>query len=196
MRASRISVAAAILTSFFLLALRESRYAGTAFGQALAPAAGPSVPAVTLPAAPGRPQAFATIGALPQLLPAPGPQRFAVPTPTPAQQVFRCACNGPGFATSWVGQVQAANVLAAQQSAPATCTSFLISANAEQPFISPPSATFNPGTQATSKVPGTLLSAPPGSLTPYQPPQVITHPPFSSIRQQIIASECARCSCS
>src|SRR5579885_2996597 len=197
MRASRISVAAAILTSFFLLALRESRYAGTAFGQALAPAAGPSVPAVTLPAAPGRPQAFATIGALPQLLPAPGPHRFAVPTPTPAQQLFRCACNGPGFATSWVGQVQAASLLIAQQQAPTSCTRYLIAANAESPSIAPPGSLISQITQPVSRVPGTLYSAPPGSLpvTIQVPPPVINHPPASAIRQQVIASECSRCSC-
>jgi hypothetical protein len=194
MRANRISVAAIIVTSFFLLALRESRYAAPAFGQALSPAAGPAVPSVNLPAAPGQPQAFATIGALPALLPAPGPHAFA--TATPASQAFRCACNGPGFPTSWMGPVSASNLLIAQQNAPGTCSAYLIGANAASPAIPPPSALFNPGTQAVTRVPGTLLSAPPGSILPYQPPQVVNHPPLSTIRQSIIISQCQRCSCS
>lgn len=193
MRATRVSAAAIILMSFFLLALKESRYATPAFGQALAPAAAPSAPFISLPAAPGQPQAFATIGALPALLPAPGPHALA--TAAPAPQPFRCSCNGPGFATSWVGLVSASNLLVAQQTAPTTCTAYLIQANAETAAIAPPSAVFNPGTQATTRVPGTLLSAPPGSVTPYQPPQVLNHPPLSSIRQAVIASECSRCSC-
>ena len=192
MRVARVSVAAVMLT-FFMLAVKESRYATPAFGQAaIAPAA---VPSVSLPAAPGQPQPFATIGALPQLLPAPGPVTFASPAPSPAAQVFRCACDGPGFPTSWIGQVQAANLLVAQQSAPTSCTAYLITANAESPAMTPPSATFNPGTQATNKVPGTLISAPPGSLIPYQSPQVVTHPPISAIRKVVIAQQCSRCSC-
>jgi hypothetical protein len=194
MHATRVWIAAVMLTSFFLLAVEESRYATPAFGQAVAPAAGPAAPSVTLPAAPGQPQSFATIGALPQLAPAPGPRR-AKATPTPSTQVFRCACNGPGTPTSWMGQVQAANMLIAEQNAPNTCTAFLTTQNAASPQIVPPSATFNPGTQAVNRIPGTLLSAPPGSLLPYQSPQVLNRPALSSIRQQILASECQRCSC-
>jgi hypothetical protein len=193
MRVAGVSVAAIMLTSFFLLAVKESRYATPAFGQtAIAPAA---VPSIVLPAAPGQPQPFATIGALPQLLPAPGPVTFASPTPSPAAQVFRCACNGPGFPTAWVGPVSAANLLLAAQSAPTQCTNYLVIANAESPAIAPPSATFNPGTKPTAQFPGTLISLPPGSLVPYQIPQVINHPPVSTIRKEVIADQCARCSC-
>jgi hypothetical protein len=193
MRVARVSFAAVMLTSFFMLAVNESRYATSAFGQtAIAPAA---VPSVALPAAPGQPQPFATIGALPQLLPAPGPVTFALPTPSPAAQVFRCACNGPGFPTSWVGLVSAANLLVAQQNAPTSCTAYLITANAESPAITPPSAVFNPGTQPTNKFPGALISAPPGSLIPFQSPQVVTHPPISAIRKVVIAEQCSRCGC-
>jgi hypothetical protein len=181
------------MLTFFMLAVKESRYASSAFGQAaIAPAA---VPYVSLPAAPGQPQPFATIGALPQLLPAPGPVTFAAPTPAPAAQVFRCACNGPGFPTSWIGQVQAANLLVAQQSAPTSCTAYLVTANAESPAIAPPSAIFNPGTQPTTRLPGTLGSFPPGTLLPYQSPQVVNHPPASAIRRIVIAAQCSRCSC-
>ena len=193
MRIARVSVAVVMLTSFFMLAVKESRYATSAFGQTtVAPAA---VPSVALPAAPGQPQPFATIGALPQLLPAPGPVTFASPAPSPVARVFRCACNGPGFPTSWVGQVQAANLLVAEETAPTSCTAYLITADAESPAITPPSAVFNPGTQATNKIPGTLISAPPGSLIPYQSPQVVNHPPISLIRKAIIANQCSRCSC-
>ena len=193
MRVARVSVAAIMLTSFFLLAVKESRYAAPAFGQtAIAPAA---VPSITLPAAPGQPQPFATIGALPQLLAAPGPVTFASPAPSPATQVFRCACNGPGFPTAWVGLVSAANLLVAQQTAPSSCTAYLITANAESPAIVPPSSAISPVTQPISKFPGTLVSAPPGSLVPYQSPQVFNHPPTSSIRKLVIAEQCARCGC-
>src|SRR5215469_448882 len=121
MRVARVS-AAIILTTFFLLALKESRYVGHAFGQ-VAPAAGPSVPSITLPAAPGQPQSFATIGALPALLPAPGPA-LSNPTPTPGLVTFRCACDGPGSPTSWMGPVSAGNLLLAEtQQAPAACLS-------------------------------------------------------------------------
>ncbi|SRR5579885_38828 len=196
MRAARISAVWILLASFFLLALKESRYATPAFGQAAAPAAGPSVPVITLPAAPGQPQPFATIGALPQLLAAPHPVLSPTPTPS-ATQVFRCACNGPGFATSWIGQVQAASLLIAQQQAPTSCTRYLIAANAESPSIAPPGSLISQITQPVSRVPGTLYSAPPGSLpvTIQVPPPVINHPPASAIRQQVIASECSRCSC-
>ena len=192
MRVARVSVAAVMLT-FFMLAVKESRYATPAFGQAaIAPAA---VPSVSLPAAPGQPQPFATIGALPQLLPAPGPVTFASPAPSPAAQVFRCACGGPGFPTSWIGQVRAVNLLVAQQNAPTSCTAYQITANAGSPFITPPSAALNPGLQPTTRLPGTLVSAPPGSLPPYLPPQVNTHPPLSNIRKQVIALQCSRCGC-
>ena len=193
MRVARVSFAAVMLTSFFMLTVKESSYAAPAFGQtAIAPAA---VPSVSLPAAPGQPQPFATIGALPQLLPAPGPVTFASPAPSPAAQVFRCACNGPGFPTSWVGLVSAANLLVAQQSAPTTCTAYLITANAASPAIVPPSSSISPVTQPISKFPGTLISAPPGSLVPYQSPQVFNHPPTSAIRKLVIAEQCTRCGC-
>jgi hypothetical protein len=194
MRVARVSVAAVMLTSFFLLAMRESRYPTTAFGQT-APLAPAAVPSLSLPAAPGQPRPFATIGALPQLLPAPGAVTFASPTPTPGSSVFRCACNGPGFPTSWIGLVSAANLLVAQQNAPTSCTAYLITANAESPFIAPPSAALNPGLQPTTRYPGTLYSAPPGSLPPYLPPQVVTHPPLSGIRKLVIGEQCSRCGC-
>jgi len=189
MRATRISIAAIILTSFFLLAVRESRYASPAFGQAVAPAP----PVITLPNAPGQPQSFATIGALPQLAPAPGTQAVATPQATP--QVFRCACNGPGFPTSWIGQVQAANFLQAEQSAPASCSSYLIGANAESPLINPPSSGFSTSGRPVT-APGTLYSGAPGAVQAgVVSPLVLSHEPVSTVRKGIISSECARCSC-
>jgi hypothetical protein len=195
MRVARVS-AAIILTSFFLLALKESRYAGPAFGQT-APAAGPSVPSITLPAAPGQPQAFSTIGALPQLLPAPGPA-LSSPTPTPGMLTFRCACNGPGSATSWMGPVSAANlVLAEMQQAPAACLSYKVAANAESPLISQPGSVLSSITQPVAAAPGTLYSAPPGSnpVTVQVPPPVLNHQSLASIRKLVLASQCQRCSC-
>lgn len=194
MRVARVS-AAIILTSFFLLALKESRYAGPAFGQT-APAAGPSVPSITLPPAPGRPQAFSTIGALPQLLPAPGPA-LSSPTPTPGLLTFRCACNGPGSPTSWMGPVSAANMLLAEQQAPPACLSYKIVANAESPQIAQPGSVLSSITQPVAAAPGTLYSAPPGSnpVTVQVPPAVLNHQPASVIRRLVLSGECQRCSC-
>jgi hypothetical protein len=193
MRARTPAFAAIIVTFFFLLALIESRYGAAAFGQAAG--ANPAPPMVTLPAAPGQPQAFATIGALPALAPAPGPKRFAQPTATPGMQSFRCSCNGPGFPTSWVGNVQASNMLiAAQQTAPSQCVSYRTDANAENPQIGLPSS-FLSSLAPSSRVPGTLYSFPPGTPPPYIPPTARTHPPLSSIQGQLIAAACSRCSC-
>ncbi len=198
MRAARISFAWIILTSFFLLALRESRYASPAFGQAAVPAAGPSVPVVTLPAAPGAPQPFATIGALPQLMAA--PHGVLSPTPTPAAtQSFRCACNGPGFPNVWAGTVSAASLLIAeQQTAPSTCTSYLINANAGSPYRS--AATSNLGSASTVPLPGTLYSFPPGQAFRSTSTQLFlnsatTNQPLSAVRQLVISESCQRCSC-
>ena len=195
MRIARVS-AVIILTTFFLLALKESRYVGHAFGQ-VAPATGPSVPSVTLPAAPGQPNAFSTIGALPQLLPAPGPA-LSSPTPTPGMLTFRCACNGPGSPTSWMGPVSATNLLLAEtQQAPAACLSYKITANAESPLISPPGSVLSAITQPVAAAPGTLYSAPPGSnpVTVQVPPAVLNHQPASTIRRLVLAGQCQRCSC-
>ena len=114
MRAAKVSVIGIILTSFFLLAVTESRYATPAFGQAAAPGAPSIAAALILPPAPGQPQPFATIGALPRLAPAPGPKLSPGAAPTPGGLTFRCSCNGPGFATSWIGQVAGTNLLNAR----------------------------------------------------------------------------------
>ncbi len=190
MRAARVSIAAIILTSFFLLALRESRYATPAFGQAAAPAP----PVITLPAAPGQPQAFATIGAIPQLAPAPGPA-LASPTLTPAGGlVFRCACSGPGFPTSWVGPVSNAPnlLLAEQQYAPGICTSYLTGANAGSPYLG--------STGSSASFPGTLYSFPPGQVGNSSRVQTFNasaqrRVPLSAQRDLVIVTECENCSC-
>jgi len=183
--------ATVLLTSLFLLTVRESTQPATVVGQV----AGAS-PAITLPAAPGQPHSFATIGALPQLAPAPGPALSGVPSPTPANQVFRCACNGPGYPTSWMGTISAANILAAEQAAPSACFSFKTSANAESPYITPPSNTVV-GTGTSIQLPGTLYSGPPGSLatTVSVPPSVLQYRSSSATQQSLITSSCSRCSC-
>jgi len=195
MRVARVS-AAIILTTFFLLALKESRYVGPAFGQ-VAPAAGPSAPSITLPPAPGQPQSFATIGALPALLPAPGPA-LSSPTPTPGLVTFRCACNGPGNPTSWMGPVSAANLLLAEtQQAPAACLSYKVTANAAAPLIAQPGSALSSITQPVAAAPGTLYSAPPGSnpVTVQVPPPVLNHQSASTVRRLVLAGQCQRCSC-
>jgi hypothetical protein len=197
MRAAKVSVIGIILTSFFLLAVTESRYATPAFGQAAAPGAPSIAAALILPPAPGQPQPFATIGALPRLAPAPGPKLSPGAAPTPGGLTFRCSCNGPGFATSWIGQVAGTNLLNAQQIAPTTCTTYLVGANAQSPQIAPPGSILSGIVSPVAAAPGTLYSAPPGALpqTVLVPPFVINHPPRSAIRDQIIALQCQRCAC-
>ena len=75
MRAVRLVIAVLIVSPILMLALSESRFSRQPFAQVTA-APGP-VP-LTAPVAPGQPQAFSTIGALPALAPAPGTSPAAV----------------------------------------------------------------------------------------------------------------------
>ena len=130
MRAVRLTIVLLIVSMIFMLALSDSRLARQPFAQVTA-APGP-VP-LTPPAAPGQPQAFSTIGALPALAPAPG---FAIaPTAQPTPQVFRCTCSAPGTWTEWSGNVTSSNFLLARQSARSQCANFLLNANAPSAFI-------------------------------------------------------------
>ena len=133
MRAVRITIVLLIVSTIFILALGDSRLSRQPFAQVTA-APGP-VP-LTAPAAPGQPQAFSTIGALPALAPAPGTTLAAAPTALPTPRVFRCTCSAPGTWTEWAGSVSSSSYILARQSARGQCANYLLNANAPSPFIS------------------------------------------------------------
>src|SRR5579862_9013025 len=118
MRAIRITFALLIVSTIFMLALSDSRLSRQPFAQVTA-APGP-VP-LTAPAAPGQPQAFSTIGALPALAPAPGSTVAAAATAAPTPRVFRCTCSAPGTWTEWAGSVSSSSYILARQSARGQC---------------------------------------------------------------------------
>lgn len=140
MRAVRLAIVIPLLSAIFVLAVGESRLGQQPHAQVTA-ATGPAP--LTAPAAPGRPQPFATIGALPALLPAPGTQLVAVPTGQATPREFRCTCSGPGNPTQWAGVVASSSYILARQSARAQCANFGINANAQSPFIPPVTSAFS-----------------------------------------------------
>ena len=183
MRAVRLTIVLLIVSTIFMLALSDSRLARQPFAQVTA-APGP-VP-LTPPAAPGQPQAFSTIGALPALAPAPG---FVVaPTALATPRVFRCTCSAPGIWTEWSGNVSSSNYLLARQSARGQCANFLLNENAPSSFIA------QPGTTLTQQRPtiynGTAFT---------QRAQVQTSVGQSGLRQRSsvtpLTTECSQCAC-
>ena len=131
MRALRITFALLIVSTIFILALGDSRLSRQPFAQVTA-APGP-VP-LTAPAAPGQPQAFSTIGALPALAPAPG-SALASATVLPTPRVFRCTCSAPGTWTEWAGSVSSSSYILARASARGQCANYLLNANAPSPYL-------------------------------------------------------------
>jgi hypothetical protein len=132
MRAVRLVVAVLIGSPILVLAIGESRLSQQLFAQVTA-APGPAP--LTAPVAPGQPQAFSTIGALPALAPAPGTRLLAAATAVPTPRAFRCTCSGPGTWTEWAGLVPSSNYILARQSARGQCANYLLNANAASPFI-------------------------------------------------------------
>lgn len=125
-------VETALLATAAILVLATAMLAPRLYAQVAAPTPLPLTP----PAAPGQPQPFATIGALPALLPAPGSQA-AVPSALSTPRIFRCSCAGPGFNTAWVGTVASSNYTQAEQAATGQCIGYSTNANAPSPFIRP-----------------------------------------------------------
>jgi hypothetical protein len=138
MRGFRPLLVILILSPIIMLALSESRLARQPFAQITA-APGP-VP-LTAPVAPGQPQAFSTIGALPSLAAAPGftPRLAASVAPTP--RAFRCTCGAPGTWTEWAGLVSSSNYVLASQAARGQCANFLLNEHAPSPYIVPEGTT-------------------------------------------------------
>jgi hypothetical protein len=136
MRGLRLAITVIIISPILLLALTDSRLSRQPCAQVTA-APGP-VP-LTAPVAPGQPQAFSTIGALPSLAAAPGIPALASAAPTPRS--FRCSCTSPGTWTEWVGVVSSSSYFLADQSAKTQCANYIINANAPSPYITPQGST-------------------------------------------------------
>jgi len=139
MRAVRLGIVVLILSPMIMLALSESRLARQPFAQVTA-APGP-VP-LTAPVAPGQPQAFSTIGALPALAPAPGTSP-AVASIAATPRAFRCTCGAPGTWTEWAGVVSSSSYVLASQSARGQCANYLLNENAPSPYIVPEGTTVS-----------------------------------------------------
>ncbi|MFZ2060171.1 MAG: hypothetical protein WAU82_04110 [Candidatus Binatus sp.] len=138
MRAVRLGILVLILSPMIMLALSESRLARQPFAQVTA-APGP-VP-LTAPVAPGQPQPFATIGALPSLAAAPGFTPLAAASIAPTPRAFRCTCGAPGVWTEWAGVVSSSSYVLASQTARTQCASYLLNENAPSPYIVPEGST-------------------------------------------------------
>jgi len=140
MRAVRLVIAVLIVSPLLMLALTESKFSSQPFAQITA-APGPAP--LTAPVAPGQPQAFSTIGALPALAPAPGTGRLAAASAASTPRAFRCTCNSPGTWTEWAGVVSSSSYVLASQAARAQCANFKFNANAQSPYINQESQNLN-----------------------------------------------------
>jgi hypothetical protein len=182
----RLAITVLIVSPFLILALSDSKLARQPFAQVTA-APGPVV--VPAPFAPGAPQAFSTIGALPSLAAAPGftPAAFASAVATP--RVFRCTCGAPGTWTEWAGVVTSSSFVLASQSARGQCANYLLNANAPSPFIQQEGgASINQ--QRPTIYNGTAFT---------QRAQVSSAVGLSGLRQRssvtALTTECTRCAC-
>jgi hypothetical protein len=140
MRGFRLLVAVLIVSPIMMLAFSETRFSRQPFAQVTA-APGP-VP-LTAPVAPGQPQAFSTIGALPALAAAPGTVPLGAATVVPTPRSFRCTCGAPGNWTEWAGLVSSSSYVLASQSARGQCANYLLNANAPSAFIPQEGSTVN-----------------------------------------------------
>jgi len=140
MRGLRLLVAVLIVSPIMMLAFSETRFSRQPLAQVTA-APGP-VP-LTAPVAPGQPQAFSTIGALPALAAAPGTVPLGAATVVPTPRSFRCTCGAPGTWTEWAGLVSSSSYVLASQSARGQCANYLLNANAPSAFIPQEGSTLN-----------------------------------------------------
>ena len=187
MRAVRLRLVITVLmvSPFLILALSDSKLARQPFAQVTA-APGPVV--VPAPFAPGAPQAFSTIGALPSLAAAPGFTPAAVASASPTPRAFRCTCSAPGTWTEWAGIVSSSSFVLASQAARGQCANFLLNANAPSPFINQGGAALNQ--QRPTIFNGTAFT---------QRTQVTTSVGQSGLLQRSstipLTTECTRCAC-
>ena len=184
MRGFRFLLVVLILSPIIMLALSESKLARQPFAQVTA-APGP-VP-LTAPVAPGQPQAFSTIGALPSLAAAPGFTPLAASV-APTPRAFRCTCGAPGTWTEWAGVVSSSNFLLASQAARGQCANFLLNENAPSPYIVPEGTTASSAHQQIYN--GTAFTQRAQVATSVGQNVVL---PRSSVTQ--LTTECSRCAC-
>lgn len=189
-RVRQLTAALIILFPILILLMAESRYAQDAFGQ-VSPAPAP----LGAPAAPGQPSAFATIGALPPLAPAPGTR--LTPTPQATPRMFVCSCAGPGFPAKWVGKVPAPSYILARQQATRACESYLLNSHTNSPYITPPAAGF---ASAPLPHPGAFNSVPPGQVTLPGGFVILNRPLQSGTAtganvEALIPQQCTECAC-
>lgn len=167
MRAVRLVIAVLIVSPILMLALSESRLARQPFAQITA-APGP-VP-LTAPVAPGQPQPFATIGALPALAAAPGTSPLAVATAAPTPRAFRCTCSAPGSGTQWAGVVSSSSYFLARRSASGQCAAYLSNYNPGSAYMVPEGSSPNAGKptiyNGTAFTQRAQTSAPMGGIRP------------------------------
>lgn len=185
MRGFRFLLVVLILSPIIMLALSESKLARQPFAQVTA-APGP-VP-LTAPVAPGQPQPFSTIGALPSLAAAPGFTPLAAASVAPTPRAFRCTCGAPGTWTEWAGVVSSSNYVLASQSARGQCANYLLNANAQSPYLVPEGTTAsNSHLQIYN---GTAFTQRAQVATSVGQNVVL---PRSSVTQ--LSTECSRCAC-
>ena len=187
MRVVRFAIVILILPAIFVLAIGESRLARQPFAQITA-APGPAP--LTAPVAPGQPQSFSTIGALPALAPAPGTQLVGVPTTQATPRAFRCTCSGPGAWTQWAGVVASSNYILARQAARGQCTIYQVNQGAKSPYLTPESGgigTLRPSLQNGSAFTSRAQQA--TSLTQ------ITQGQLNQTLLEQSHGECSNCAC-
>jgi hypothetical protein len=181
-----LAITVLIVSPFLILALSDSKLARQPFAQVTA-APGPVV--VPAPFAPGAPQAFSTIGALPSLAAAPGFTPFAAAASVaPTPRVFRCTCGAPGTWTEWAGVVSSSNFLLASQAARSVCATFLLNQNAQSPDLVPEGTT--PTNQHFQIYNGTAFTQRAQVSTSVGQNVIL---PRSSVTQ--LTTECSRCAC-
>jgi hypothetical protein len=187
MRAVRLRLVITVLmvSPFLILALSDSKLARQPFAQ-VTTAPGPVV--VPAPFAPGAPQSFSTIGALPSLAAAPGFTPAAVASIAATPRAFRCTCGAPGTWTEWAGIVSSSSFVLASQAARAQCAGYLLNANAPSAFIAQNGSTLNQ--QRPTIYNGTAFT---------QRTQVTTSVGQSGLLQRSaespLVNQCSRCAC-
>lgn len=185
MRAVRLVIVVLIVFPIFILVISETKLSRQPFAQ-VTTLPGPAP--LTAPVAPGQPQAFSTIGALPALVPAPGTRLAAAPSVLPTPRVFRCTCSSPGNWTEWAGSVPSSNYIQARQSARGQCANYLLNANAPSAYI--PQAAAGLATQRQQIYNGTAFT---------QRAQVATSvgQTVTQQRSQVsqLTGQCAQCAC-
>lgn len=191
MRALKFAIAVFIVPSILVLAMAESRYARHAFGQTAVP--GPATPVpLTPPPAPGQPQSLSTIGAIPQLLPAPGTTNIVTPIAAATPRVFRCTCWGPGFPVAWTGQVTGTSYTLADQAASGQCSARRTNTDTASPLIGQNLAANGFGPSQVSPL-GRMYSPPPGQVGAIA--NQLPNQPLSQLKAAKVATECRTCAC-